>query len=225
MRICLLIAIVAIFSNGYAQTKHDPFVGGIEFGLGYGSIIDFNFDNNNLYREYLLERLIWLPFQIGFVAEKTLNSNKYLEFGMMFARHSSSYVYRHNYKIGGGYGTGLPVIELYSIDIPLKYYSYVGKILKQQMYAYGGIIPTWLLQPVLGSEYNDIYEESFRNWYVSVCGGLCYDKRKSRMKLHAGLAVTSVVNANYRKIPQEERGYGGRIYPFELLFCYARMFR
>ncbi len=225
MRIWFLIVIASISLSAYAQDIHDPFMGGIEFGLGYGTIIDFNLDNNNFYREYLLERLIWLPFQIGFVAEKNLSPNRYLEFGMMFARHSSSYVYRHNYRIGGGYGTGLPVLELYSIDIPLKYYMYVGKMLKQQMYAYGGIIPSWLLKPVMASDYNDIPEDSFRNLYVSVCGGLCYDKRKSRVKLHAGLAVTSVVNANYRAIPQEERGYGGRIYPFELLFCYARMFR
>lgn len=225
MRLWFLIIIVAISSGVYSQKIHDPFVGGIEFGLGYGTVIDFNLDNNNSYREYLLERLIWLPFQIGFVSAKYFNPNEYLEFGVIFARHSSSYVYRHNYKIGGGYGTGLPVLELYSIDIPLKYYAYVGKILKQQMYAYGGIIPSWLLTSETGSDYNEIPEDCLRNFCISICGGLCYDKRKSRVKLHTGLAVTSVVNANYRAIPQEDRGYGGRIYPFELLFCYARMFK
>ena len=74
------------------------------------------------------------------------------------------------------------------------------------MYAYGGIIPSWLLKPEMGSDYNDIPEDCFRNFYVSVCGGLCFDKKKSRLKLNAGLAVTSVVNTNYREIPQEDCG-------------------
>ena len=132
MRIWFLIIIVTISSVVYSQKNNDPFVGGIEFGLGYGTVIDFNLDNNNFYREYLLQRLIWLPFHMGFVSAKYLNPNEYLEFGMMFVRRSSSYVYRYNYRKGGGYTRGLPVLELYSIDIPLKYYGYVGKILKQQ---------------------------------------------------------------------------------------------
>ena len=225
MRIWLLIIMVTISSVVYSQGSHDPFVGGVEFGLGYGTVIDFNLDNNNFYREYLLERLIWLPFQIGFVTAKYLNPNKYLEFGVIFARRSSTYVYRHNYSSVSIYGTSLPTLTIFSIDLPIKYYAYVGKMLNQQMYAYGGIIPSWVIRPGIGSDYNDIPEDCFRNVYVSVCGGLCYDKKKSRMKLQAGLAVTSVVNSNYRDIPQEDRGYGGRIYPFELLFCYARMFR
>ena len=225
MRIWFLIVIASISLSVYAQKIHDPFVGGIEFGLGYGTVIDFNLDNNNFYSEYLLHRLLWLPFKIGFVSAKHLNPNEYLEFGMVFARRSSSYVYRYNYRKDGGYTRGLPVIELYSIDIPLKYYEYVGKILKQHLYAYGGIIPSWLLTSEIGSDYNEIPEDCLRNFYISVCGGLCYDKKISRMKLHAGLAVTSVVNANYREILQEDRGYGGSIYPFELLFCYAWMFK
>lgn len=225
MRNWVLIAIIAMSSGGYAQTNRDPFMGGIEFGLGYGTVIDFNLDNNNFYRDYLLQRFIWIPFQIGLVSEKYLTQNKYLEFGVLFARRSSSYVARYNYKIGGGYARGLPTLNLYGIDIPIKYYSYVGKLLNQQMFAYGGIIPTWLIRPEGGSHDWGIPEEYFRNIYLSICGGLCYDKKKSRMKLHAGLAVTSVVNSSYREIPQETRNYGGSIYPFEMLFCYARMFK
>ncbi len=144
---------------------------------------------------------------------------------MMFARRSSSYVARYNYKAGDGYARGLPTHNFYGIDIPLKYYSYVGKVLKQQMYAFGGITPSWLIRPEGGSLDWGIPEEYFRNFYLSICGGMCYDKKKSRMKLHAGLAVTFVVNSKYREIPEENRNYGGRIYPFELLFCYALMLR
>lgn len=221
----MLIIIVAISSSVCAQNKSDPFVGGIEFGIGYGTVIDFDLDNNNFYREYLLERFIWLPFHIGIVSAKYFSPNEYLEIGMIFARRSSSFVYRYNYRTVDSYTVGLPVLDLYSIDFPLKYYAYAGKILNQQMYAYGGLIPSWIFKPEMGSNYNDIPEGSVRNFYISVCGGLCYDKKKSRMKLYAGLALTSVVNADYREIPQEDRYYGGRIYPFELLFCYARMFR
>ena len=226
MRIRILIMVIFVSSGLYAQKISDPFKGGVEFGLGYGTVIDFNLDNNNFYREYLLQRFIWLPFHIGFVTAKYLNPNEYLEFGVMFARRSSSFVYRHNYRTVDSYAVGLPTINLYGIDLPIKYYTYAGKMLKQQMYAYGGIIPSWLMRPEMGfmMDYG-ITEDYFRNFYVSVCGGLCYDKRKARLKLHAGLAVTSVVNSKYREIPQEDRLYGGRIYPFELVFCYARMFR
>jgi hypothetical protein len=224
MRLWFLIITIVISSGVCAQNRNDPFVGGIELGIGYGTVIDFKLDNNNFYREHLLHRLLWLPFQIGFVSEKYLNPNEYLEFGILFARRSSSYTKRH-YSADGSYGTGVPALDIYCIDFPLKYYAYAGKILKQQMFAYGGIIPSWIIEPLVYSDHCLIAEDCFRNFYFSVCGGLCFDKKKSRMKLHAGLAVTSVANAKYREIPQEDRNYGGRIYPFELLFCYARMFR
>lgn len=221
MRIWIFIVVVAISLSAHAQTIHDPFVGGIEFGIGYGTVIDFNRDNNNISSTYLLERLLWLPFQIGFVSAKYFNPNQYLEIGVVYARKASSFVEQH-YNADGSHEIALPTLTLHCIDIPLKYYSYVGKIMKQQMFAFGGLIPSWLVN----TEYTShIPEECFRNFYISVCGGLCFDKKKSRMKLHAGLAVTSIVNSSYREIPEIDRDYGGRIYPFELLFCYARMFR
>jgi len=224
MRLWFLIIIVAISSGVYSQKIHDPFVGGIEFGLGYGTVIDFNLDNNQFYINALFDRLFSLPTHIGFVSAKYLNPNEYFEFGLLYARKGSSNVYRYNFGTNGSYSGG-SLFEFHCIDLSLKYYSYLGKMLKQQMYAYGGLIPSWIIEPVEYVIDFGIPEECFRNIFVSVCGGLCYDKKKSRMKLHAGLAVTSVVNANYREIPEEDREYGGRIYPFELLFCYARMFR
>lgn len=225
MRTCHLIIVLFISSGAIAQDLSDPFKGGIEFGLGYGTIVDFNLDNNNLYPDYLLERFLWLPFQVGIVSAKYLNTNKYLEIGVMFARRSSSYVYRYDHRTDGGYASALPTLNLYSIDIPVKYYSYAGKVLNKEMFAFAGIIPSWLIKPETGSSYNDIPEDCFRKVYLSVCGGLCTDRRKSRLKLHTALAVTSVVNESYREIPEDERGYGGRIYPAELIFSYARMFR
>ena len=223
MRIRILILVVCLSSSISAQKIHDPFVGGVEFGLGYGTVIDFNLDNNNFYGDYLLQRFLWLPLQIGFVSTKYFNPNQYLEIGMIYARKASSYVLRYNYS-PNVFSGGLPILTLHCIDIPLKYYSYVGKMMKQEMYGYGGLIPSWLVN-VGYAGHNSVPEDCFRNFYVSVCGVLCFDKKKSRMKLHADLAVTSIVNSSYREIPKENRDYGGRIYPFELLFCYARMFR
>ena len=230
MRIWFLIIIVAISSVVYSQKNNDPFVGGVEFGIGYGTVIDFNLDNNDnneFELGFLLEKLQYLPTHIGFVSAKYLNPNEYFEFGILYTRKCSSYAYRYTYstKYGTSSVSGGSALVLHCIDLPLKYYSYVGKMLKQQMYAYGGLIPSWIIEPVQYVGDFSIPEECYRNICVSVCGGLCYDKKKSRMKLHAGLAVTSVVNANYREIPEEDREYGGRIFPFELLFCYARMFR
>lgn len=230
MRVWLLIAMIAISSGGYTQSNRDPFVGGIEFGLGFGTAIDFNFDNNKYHIGDVadaLEVLTFLPTHFGIVSAKYLNPNKYFEFGVFYSRKCSFYDYHYSYPTKNGTisTSGGAALVFHSIDLPIKYYSYAGKILKQQMYAYGGIIPSWIVEPTQYVGDYEIPEECFRNFCVSVCGGLCFDKKKSRMKLHTGLAVTSVVNASYREIPEEDREYGGRIYPFEILFCYARMFR
>lgn len=223
MRIWFLLLVVALATDVSGQWNSEPFVGGIEIGIGYGTVIDFNPDNNGFRVGSLSDRLQYLPTHIGFVSAKYINPNKYLEFGLLYSRKSSYNAFQSNngtYIVSGG-----NALVLHCIDLPIKYYSYVGKLLKQHMYAYGGLIPSWIIEPVHYVSDIGIPEECFRNFCLSVCGGLCYDKQKSRIKLHAGLAVTSVVNTNYREIPQEDRDYGDRIYPFELLFCYTRMFR
>jgi hypothetical protein len=90
------------------------------------------------YKEYLFQRLFWLPFKFGIDTAKYLNPNAYMELGMIFARRSSSFVYYHNFRTNG-HATGLPTISLYSIGFPFKYYKYVGQIFKKQMWAYGVI--------------------------------------------------------------------------------------
>ncbi len=221
MRILFLIVFLAVFSSATSQKKTDPFIGGIEFGTGYGSIIDFRLDNNNFHKEYLFERLLWLPFKFGFVTAKYLDPDKYLELGMFFARRSSSFVLYHNFR-PNGHGTALPVISIYSIDLPVKYYKYAGSFFNQQMWAYGGLIPSLIILPG-GSGAWGIPEAYTRSASLSICSGLCYEKRRSRLKFHAGLTVTSIVNAGFREIPESDRSYGGRILPYEMMFCYARM--
>lgn len=66
------------------------------------------------------------------------------------------------------YARSLPTLNFYGIDIPLKYYSYVGRVVKQQMYAFGGITPSWLMRPEGGSLDWGIPEEYFRNIYLSI---------------------------------------------------------
>ncbi len=223
MRILFLIVFLLSSSAASAQKKTDPFVGGIEFGTGYGSIIDFRLDNNNLHKEYLLERLIWLPFKFGIVAAKYLDPNEYLELGMVIARRSSSFVLYHNFRTSG-HGTALPVISIFSIDFPVKYYKYAGNLFNKQMWAFGGLIPSLIILPGGSGDWG-APEAYARSASLSLCGGLCYEKRKSRLKFHAGLTVTSIVNTDFRKIPEAERNYGRRIHPYELMFCYGWMFK
>jgi hypothetical protein len=226
MRIWFSLLIFAATVDISAQNINDPFIGGIEIGIGFGTVIDFNFNNNKYYIGNVsdaVEMLTYLPTHVGLVTAKYLNANKYFEFGALYSRKCSFYDYHYSNGTGSIRGGG--ALVFHCIDLPIKYYSYAGKIFKQQMYAYGGIVPSWIVEPTQYIGDFEIPEDCFRDFCLSVCGGLCFDKKKSRMKLHAGLAVTSVVDASYRDIPEEDREYGGRIYPFELLFCYARMFR
>ena len=223
MRILFLVLVVACATDIIAQRNSEPFIGGIEIGLGYGTVIDFKTDNNGFLVGYLSDRLQNLPTHIGFVSAKYLNPNNYLEFGLIYSRKSSYHPYRFNdgtYTVTGGTS-----LVLHCIDLPIKYYSYVGKMTKKHVFVFGGLIPSWIIEPVHYVSDIGIPEECFRNFCLSVCGGLCCDRKKSRLKLHTGLAVTSVVNAIYTQIPEEDRDYGDRIYPLEILFCYARMFR
>ena len=218
-----LVLFVVLSVDISAQWNNEPFIGAIEIGLGYGTVIDFKTDNNGFLVGYLSDRLQNLPTHIGFISAKYLNPNKYLEFGLLYSRKSSYHSYRSN---NGTYiASGGSSLVLHCIDLPIKYYSYVGKMTKQHVFAFGGLIPSWIIEPVHYVSDIGIPEDCFRNFCLSVCGGLCYHKMKSRMKLHAGLAVTSVINANYKQIPEEDRDYGDRIYPLEILFCYSRMFR
>ena len=93
------------------------------------------------------------------------------------------------------------------------------------MWAYGGLIPSWIIIPEIASVECSIPEEFIRDASLSFCGGICYEIKKSRVKLHAGLTVTSIVNSDFKDIPEDERNYGNRIYPYELMLCYARMFK
>lgn len=72
-----------------------------------------------------------------------------------------------------------------------------------------------------GSKDMGIPEDNFSDFNISVCGGLCYDKKKSRMKLHAGLAVTSVANASIKLLSYNQEEYQGSWHAYyDLAFAY-----
>jgi hypothetical protein len=87
------------------------------------------------------------------------------------------------------------------------------------------LIPSWINIPEIASVDFNIPQEFIRDAGLSICGGLCYEIKKSRLILHAGLTVTSIVNSVIKDIPDDERNYGNRIYPYEWMLCYGRMFK
>jgi hypothetical protein len=222
MRCALTILLLTFTSNIDAQNQYSPFVGGFEFGIGYSSIIDFNRENNIKYnRDLKLEQLFllfpFIPYQFGFVTAKYFDSKRYGELGIIFRKTSVGWIQIHPF------GWGLPGINFYSFDFPMKYY-FPTRGIKIGNDAYIGIIPSWLYNPsVIGSDpYDSNSEDYFRKGYLSVCSGLYKEKNNSRLKLHTSLAISSVIKPAYRQeIPADERAYGGVMFPFEILFCWA----
>lgn len=222
MQYALTILLLLTAHTISAQNQYSPFVGGFEVGTGYSTIIDFNRENNiKVNRDLTMEQLFYLspfiPYQFGFVTAKYLNHYKYLELGLLFRKTSVGWIQLHY----GGWG--IPGINLYSFDLPVKYY-FPTKTLRYAADTYFGIVPSWLVHPDVysGDSYDGIEEEYFRDSYVSLCTGITRERGNVRVKMHASMAITSVVTNRYRKdIPREERAYGGVIFPFEILFCWA----
>lgn len=223
MRYTPAFLLLLIAANGITQNQYSPFAGGFEFGLGYSSIIDFNRENNIKYnRDIKLEELFFLwpfiPYQFGFVTEKYIDKNRYAEFGILFRKTSVGWIDR---RLSGW---GLPGIQFYSFDFPIKYYFQSEKSRLKYFEPYLGIIPSWLVSTeVFGSSpFDNISDEYFREGYLSVCGGLYKEKNNIRLKLHTSIAVSSVIKPAFRQdIPKEDRAYGGVVFPFEFLFCWA----
>lgn len=223
MRCTLTILLIVFAANIAAQNKYSPFVGGFEFGIGYSSIIDFKRENNIKYnRDLKIEQLLFLlpfiPYQFGFVTAKYFDSSRYGELGFIFRKSSVGWIQNHP-----GGGSELPGINFYSFDFPLKYY-FPARGINSGDGAYLGIIPSWLFNPsvVGGDSYTSSSEEYYRKGYLSLCGGLCKEQNNTRLKLHTSIAVSSVIKPAYRQeIPAEDRAYGGVMFPFEVLFCWA----
>jgi hypothetical protein len=230
MRILVLIASLLLSAPLCAQKADQPFSGALEMGLGWDVPIDFTPDNNILTRKYLGYRLLEIPWRAGFHASKPLNSETCLELGLNFHRRSSSWV--SSYEYSQGITTYClnehHVLALNCIDFSLKYYKYLTYWKNRELYAFGGIAPVWIMNVPYSSDLtnNSIPEHCFRDVTLAFSAGLSLEKGKFRWKLDLDLAVVSIVNAEYpREIPEEERAWGAKIYPFEVLLCCAYIIR
>jgi len=226
MRSTLFSVLVLLCFTIKAQNRYSHFVGGVEFATGYSSIIDFNRDNNIAFsRDLKAEQLFYLfpfiPYQFGIFSAKYLNRESCLEFGFFFHKCSVGWIRYYPQ------GWGIPGINLYSMDLPVKYYfpsSVSGNLAK----AFVGIIPSRLFYAAIISddEFTGSVKDYLKDGYVSVCGGLCWERGNRRFKIQTNLAFSSVVKDDYRKdFSREERAYGAVIFPFELLCGWTYIIR
>ncbi|MFH0758714.1 MAG: hypothetical protein V2B15_15605 [Bacteroidota bacterium] len=234
MRILVLIVYLAFSLQLSAQKANQPFSGAIEMGLGWGIPIDFNIDNNILTSKFLGYRLLEIPWQAGIHVSKALGPVSYMELGLVFHERSSSWASSYAYTQGNPPGITTHyinehhVLALDCIDFSLKYYKFLKYGKNRELYAFGGIAPLWVLHVAYADDLNNnsVPRDCFRSWNLAVNGGLALEKGNIRWKLLFDLAVVSVVNSEYaRVVPEEERAWGTKIYPFEVLLCCAYLIR
>jgi hypothetical protein len=230
MRIMILMACLLLSAPLRAQKADQPFTGALEMGLGWGVPIDFTLDNNILTGKYLGYRLLEIPWQAGFHASKSFNAETCLELGLIFHRRSSSWASGTEYTQGNVtlHSDEHHVLAMNCIDFSLKYYKYLTSAKNREMYVFGGIAPVWIINVPYSSDLanNSIPAHCFRNWNMAVAGGVTLENGNIRWKLHFDFALVSVVNSEYaREVPEEERAWGAKIHPFEVLLCCAYRIR
>lgn len=202
-------------------------------GLGWGIPIDFNLDNNILTSKFLGYRILEIPWQAGIHVSKALNPVSYMEMGLVF--HERSYSWASNFNYTQGYTTITTyyinehqVLAMNCIDFSMKYYKFLKYWKNRELYAFGGIAPVWVLSVPYADDLNNnsVPRYCFRNWNMAVNGGMALEKENIRWKLHFDLGLVSVVNSEYAtQVPEEERAWGTKIYPFEVLLCCAYLIR
>lgn len=231
MRILVLIICLVTTVPLSAQRANQHFSGALEFGLGWGHVIDFTLDNNNITSKFLFQRLFNLPWMVGIHTQRELSSDSYMEFGLLFHKRSSDWVYQRSiYNEFGSYSyrsTNM-VLALNCVDFSMKYYKFLKYWKNRELYAFGGIVPVWVLNVPSSSDLsiNSVPQDLFRSWNLALAWGLALEKGNIRWKLHFDLAVISVVNSEYAfEIPEEERAWGPQAYPFEVLLCCAYLIR
>lgn len=219
MRIWLFIIVVFVSLSLPAQNQYLPFFGGIELGLGYSTFIDFNSESNGVMLKAIPHQLPFIPYQLGFVSAKYVNSSDYFELGIMFSKRSDSFAKK------SPDGWSVPYFNLYCIDFPIKYYIDVKAKKSRPLYVYGGIIPSYIILPESGYYFPNDIELYLTSWYLSACSGVCLDKGMLRWKLHFSMAVTSITKRIHRSGFESNTDYGESVYPFEALICCAYLFR
>jgi hypothetical protein len=225
----ILFVVLLMCAGLHAQDpKH--FSGALELGAGWGHAVDFTLENNHPTFKYLLPRIVATPWQAGIHVARDLNPVSCLEFGMLYHRRSSDWIWERE-SISGPVtwtSTSHMVLSFDCIDFSLKYYKFLDYWRNRELYAFGGLSPVWILGVPHAS---DLVQESvprhcFRSWNLALEGGLALEKERLRWKLQLDLCLVSVTNGDYvLEVPEEERAWGTRIFPFEALLCCAYLIR
>jgi hypothetical protein len=209
-----------------AQIPEQHFSGALELGAGWGHAIDLTLENNHPSLRFPVSRLLHIPWQGGIHVARDLNPVSCLEFGMLYHRRSSDWVYERSYTTGSGTETetSLMVLALDGIDFSLKYYRFLDYRKNRELYVFGGISPVWVLNVPNAADLTieDVPRRCFRSWNLALQGGLALERKRLRWKLQLDFCLVSVVNGEYiLEVPEEERAWGTRIFPFEALLCCA----
>lgn len=219
MRFRFLTFLTFISFGLSAQKPFMPFFGGIELGIGYSSFIDFNLENNGVLIKALPYQIQFLPYEIGIVSAKYINSTNYLELGIFFSKRSDSYVKKNRNE------WSVPFINLYCFDFPLKFYLDITKDSRSPFYIFGGLIPTWIYKPDVGIDISDMTVDYFTSWYLSACSGVCFERGRLRWKLHLAMSTTSIIKTIFSTGWEIRTDYGRKVYPFEALLSCAFMIK
>lgn len=222
MRLPVLIITLAITSCSYSQSRYSGFIGGVEFGYGVSTIIDFNRETNGLvWHSLLLNLPFHMPFQFGFFANKYVNNTDYLEYGLVYAKRGAAYIWQELYYPSGSL-TILPSVNLYCVDIPIKFYKSGTKIFNETFHSYFGVIPSLLYSVEMSEMYYDISDKYYNNAYLSICTGISHQKGNRRLKMQLSTAVTSITKHRYKaEIQVQNDGYKGVIFPCEAMLIYG----
>ncbi len=224
MRSLGLIVFLGLTATLNAQKINQHFSGALELGAGWGHAIDFTLDNNNLTLVYLVHRLFAIPWQGGIHTSRVLNHDSYLEFGMVYHRRSSDWVYQRSNNLSGSWtSTTHKVLALDCIDFSLKYYKFLDHWRNRELYAFAGMAPVWVLHSSgWDLNNNSLPHHHFRNWNLALAGGVALERGNVRWKLKMDLCIVPVANRNYSfEVPEEERAWGPYIFPIEALLCCA----
>lgn len=159
----LAVALSLQAQRNARQRSMQHFSGVLELGTGWGHIIDFTLGNNNFTSKYPLQRLFTLPWQGGILISRSLNALSYLEYGMLYHRRSSDWIYSSvsahtgtsiygNRVTTYGTGTSHEVLTLDCLEFSFKYYKFLKYRKNWEIYAFGGITPVWVLNVAYASD-------------------------------------------------------------------------
>ena len=214
MRVIIAISFLFLSQTLISQSITDPFIGGVEIGIGLSSVARL---------DYGLENIEFLPFQIGLVTNKYLSNKNFIEIGLLYGRRTVRLR-----RLKDVVNLENPILSLNYIDIPLKYYFDRINIFNSYYDAYCGLIFSYLIYPSTystGTYPPEITNSSYRNLNLSLCTGLSKKINTNRIKLQLATAITSVYKIGaVSNNPYYEQNEIGRVFPMTLIVSYGYIF-